>query len=654
MLSVRRFDRSRALIRRITFVGLLLALGMFQESVQAREAASPNSLKKLSIEELLDVEITSVSKRPERLSAAASAIQVITQEDIRRSGATSLPQALRLASNLEVAQIDSRQWAISARGFANTTANKLLVLIDGRTVYTPLYAGVFWDAQDVLLEDIDRIEVISGPGATLWGANAVNGVINITTKRAGDTQGTLVTALGGDQLRDSGGLRYGGTQSTFQYRVYGKYSDRNHTVLPNGADAEDAWHMAQGGFRLDGELSSRDALTVQGDLYEGRIAQPMFNDISISGSNLIGRWTRTVSETSGIQLQFYADRTHRRIPGTFGEDLATYDADFQHRLSGGAAHDIVWGLSYRVTDDSIENTPVLAFLPAHITRQWFGTFAQDEIALIGDLLHATLGAKLEHNPYTGFEFEPSVRLSWRIGERNTLWSAASRAVRSPSRVDGEFYAPGSPPFTLLRGNPNFRSEKLLAYELGYRVQVHQELSASLSTFYDDYNDLRSMELVNPPAPFPFYLGNGLRARSYGAELAADYAPMPAWHLHAGYTELRNHFQKRLGSTDTALGSGEANDPEHFFSLRSSFEFLDHCELDAMFRHVDRIATQDLPSYGELDLRLAWQPVTNLELAVVGQNLLHAQHAEFGAVTNMFSSTRKEIERSVYGKVSWRF
>jgi iron complex outermembrane receptor protein len=270
------------------------------------------------------------------------------------------------------------------------------------------------------------------------------------------------------------------------------------------------------------------------------------------------------------------------------------------------------------------------------------------------LLHVTLGAKLEHNPYTGFEFEPSIRLGWRIGERNTLWSAASRAVRSPSRIDGEFYAPGSPPFTLLQGNPNFRSEKLLAYELGYRVQVHQELSASLSTFYDDYRDLRSMELVNPPAPFPFYLGNGLIAHSYGAELAADYALMPAWQLHAGYTELRSHFERLPGSTDTALGSGEAHDPEHFFSLRSSFEFFDHCEFDAMFRHVDRIANQDLPSYGELDLRLGWQPVTNLELAVVGQNLLHAQHVEFGAVTNSLSSTRKEIERSVYGKVSWRF
>ncbi len=607
--------------------------------------------KKLSLQQLMDIEVTSVSRRPENLSEAASAIQVITQEDIRRSGATSIPEALRLASNLQVAQVDSRQWAISARGFTSTTANKLLVLIDGRTVYTPLYAGVFWDVQDTLLEDIDRIEVISGPGATLWGANAVNGVINITTRNAKETQGLLLEGGGGTELRGFGGVRYGATVASNVFlRVYGKYFDRDGTVLPNGNNATNDWHMGQGGFRVDWESSENNLFTLQGDLYDGRVAQPGTNgDISLSGGNVVGRWTHAFSEESDLKVQLYYDRTHRNIPGTFAENLDTYDMDFQHHFVLGERNDIVWGFGYRLIEDDVQNTAALAFLPPQVERQWFSGFLQDEIALVKNRLHLTLGTKIEHNDYTGFEYQPSVRLAWKVTENQTLWGAISRAVRTPSRIDAEFFAPGNPPYSLLQGGTNFVSEELLAYELGYRAQLHPLLSASIAAYYNDYHNIRSLEQVNPPAPFPFILANGQDGESYGVELTADYRVTDWWRLHAGFTELEIHIWPTSGSTDTSRGATESHDPNQQYFLRTSFDLPGHVELDAAFRYVSRISNQQVPDYAELDLRLGWRPIPRLELSVVGQNLLHDHHAEFNA-----PASRQEIERSVYAKAVWQF
>lgn len=623
-------------------------------TLRAQEvSSSPDALKKLSLEELTNIEVTSVSRRPEKLSEVASAIQVITAEDIQRSGAMSLPEALRLASNLEVAQIDARQWAISARGFNSTTSNKLLVLIDGRTVYTPLYAGVFWDVQDTLLEDIDRIEVISGPGAALWGSNAVNGVINITTKRPQETQGALLAAAGGRELRDFGAVRYGGEVGQWlDYRVYAKRFDRDHTELPNGTDVSNAWDLTQEGFRADGRLSAKDTLALQGDVYDGRIAQPTAADIDVSGGNLLGRWSRVITESSDLQVQVYFDRTHRRIPGSYTENLNTYNLDLQHRFPVGARQDIVWGVGYRLIEDKIENPIVFGFLPPDVGRQWYSAFVQDGLSLIPERLQLTLGTKIEHNDYTGVEFQPSARLAWRVKERNLIWSAVSRAVRTPSRVDRELYAPSRPPFGLLQGGANFDSEQLIAYELGYRAQAGERLAMALSTFYNDYDNLRSVEHVNPPAPFPIFIGNGLRGESYGAELTADYHVTSFWRLHGGYTELRVHLEHKPGSTDTNPGTNEAHDPEHLLSLRSSLD-VGNWQLDATYRQVSRIDNQNVPGYGELDLRLAWQPLRTLEISVVGQNLLHDHHAEFGTNTATVSNTRMAIERGVYGKVLWR-
>ena len=604
-------------------------------------------LKKLSLEELMDIEVTSVSKHPERLSETASAIQVITQEDIRRSGATRLPEALRLASNLEVAQIDSRRWAISARGFNSPFSNKLLVLIDGRTVYTPLFAGVFWDVQDTLLEDIDRIEVISGPGATLWGANAVNGVINIITKDAKDTQGALLAGGGGTELNGFGGMRYGGALGpNLQYRVYGKYFDRDGTVLPDGRDASDDWHMGQGGFRMDWDASEGNAFSVQGDGYDGRISQAGADSIDVSGANVIGRWSHTFYEGSELTLQLYYDRTHRDIPGQFSEDLDTYDVDFQHRFPLGERHDIVWGLGYRLIEDDVSNSPAVEFLPPQVSRQWFSGFVQDEIALVKDRVHLTLGTKIEHNDYTGFEFQPSGHLAWRLSEQQTLWSAISRAVRTPSRIDRELFVRVDDPDLRIDGGPDFDSEELLAYELGYRFQPFSRLALSLAAYYNDYDDLRSRE--NRPADV-VELANGLEGESYGVELTADYRATDWWRLRAGYTELRIDLRPKPGSTDTTRGSNESNDSEHQFSLRSSLDLPGHWELDAAFRYVSRIDNQQVPAYGELDVRLGWRPSPELEFSIVGQNLLHDHHVEFGALP-----TPAEIERGVFAKVLWRF
>ncbi len=618
-------------------------------TVQRRDTTlSAAALKQLSIEQLLNVEVTSVSKRPERLAQAAAAIQVITQDDIRRSGASSLPEALRLATNLQVAQIDSRQWAISARGFNGTTANKLLVLIDGRTVYTPLFSGVFWDVQDVPLVDVDRIEVISGPGATLWGANAVNGVINVITRSSRDTPGLLVSGGGGNELRGFGTAHYGGALGPqWHYRVYGKGFARQPTVLPNGLDAMDDWHFEQGGFRVDGDASPATHLSFQGDLYDGRISQPSAGDVAVSGGNLAGTWSHTISANSDVQAQLYFDHTHRNIPGTFGEELDTYNVDVQHRALVGDRNDLVWGLGYRLINDRVANSAALAFLPAHVRRKWFSGFVQDEIAIVPARLHLALGTKIEHNDYTGWEVQPSGRVNWTVSQSGTLWAAISRALRTPSRIDREFFVPSQPPY-FLAGGPNFHSEEELAYELGYRLQ-QGALTLSLATFYNRYHGLRSIEKQNPPAATPLVLANGQEGESYGGELAADYRVTERWRLRAGYTDLRIQIWALPGSTDASRGSGENATPNRQFSLRSSTDLGARWSLDGQFRYVAEITNQQLPDYGELDARLAWHAARELEVSMYGRNLLHDHHAEFGA-----PPARRGIERSVYGMIEWRF
>jgi iron complex outermembrane receptor protein len=637
----------------VALCGVAVMLAALCSPVMAQTdtpASGIGALKKVPFEELFNIEITTVSRRPERLVDAASAIQVITAEEIRRSGATSLPEALRLAPNLQVAQVSSSQWAISARGFNATTANKLLVLIDGRTVYTPLFSGVFWDVQNVMLEDIDRIEVISGPGATLWGANAVNGVINVITKSARDTQGAMLSGGGGSFLRGFGNARYGDKIGQDVYfRLYGMGFDRDNTFFRNGRAADTNWFIGQGGFRADWLPQNGTKATVQGNFYGGEVAQPAPGTVTVDGQNLLGRWTHPLTNESDITLHVYWDRTHRRIPGAIAEVLNTYDIEFQHRLPLGERNRLIWGGGYRLMQDDVANTAALAFLPGRRDLHLFSGFLQDEITLLRNQLFLTIGSKFEHNDYSGFEVQPSARITWMPVSDHTFWAAVSRAVRSPSRIDTEVFAPSTPPFLLRGGGDRFDSETVIAYELGYRTELAQRVGLSISTFFNDYDNIRSVEPI-AGAPGQFIILNGLRANTYGVELSVAWQPLDWWRLRGGYTFFKKDIH--LGrSGDINRGRGEGNDPHHQFLIQSMVNLPANVELDSVLRYVDNLNQRGptVPSYVSLDLRLGWRPTPNWEFAIVGQNLLEKRHAEFGA-----PATRQEIPRSVYGKVKWKF
>jgi len=620
--------------------------------VQTDQIAQSSRLKGLSIEELMEIDVTSVSRRSEPVSGAAAAITVITSEDIRRSGANNLPDALRIAVGLEVAQSDGSTWAISSRGFNATTANKLLVLIDGRTIYTPLFSGVFWDVQDVMLEDIDRIEIIRGPGATLWGANAVNGVINILTKSAADTQGSLVSLGGGTEERALASFRQGGKLGEgTSYRAYGKYSYRDSLAFTNGDSARDPLRRGQAGFRVDrADRADRGsgALTLQGDAYHGLAGQQVITraDTDLDGANLLGRWTHTYAENSGSDIQVYYDYTHRRIPLWFEEHRHTLDVDYQHRQPVGARQDLVWGAGYRVTHDEVDNSQGLSFLPERRTQNLFSAFAQDELALDSHL-RLTVGTKVEHNAWTGFEVQPSARLAWVPNERRTLWAAVSRAVRTPTRLDEDltFYDVEGRPF--LTGSRDFKPESLLAYEIGYRLQPRTGVQLDLATFYNVYRDLRTVERLPDGTQL---LANGLDAETWGAELRASVQATPWWRLHAGYAYFDKQLSLDPGSNDPSGGRNEGNDPRNRFVLRSLIDLPGGFEFDSTARYVARLPAPVVPAYTELDLRLGWNASDRLEFSLVGQNLLHARHPEFGFP----SPLRREIERGAYGKVTWRF
>lgn len=605
---------------------------------------SATDLKQLSLEELFDVEVTSVSKKAEPVSKTAAAVHVVTADDIRHLGVLSIPEALRYVPGVEVARVDSRNYAITARGFNGTTANKLLVLMDGRSLYTPLYSGVFWDAQDAFLEDIEQIEVIRGPGATIWGANAVNGVINIISKSAAATQGFLVTGGAGDTERGFGGVRYGGTVgSRGFFRIYAKAYDRGPSLLPNGQEAGDASRMHQGGFRADWTPTTADGVTLQGDLYGSGIDRRGSDATDISGGNARAQWTRTFSDHSYLQVQGYFDRTKRDVPSTFREDLDTYDLTLNHRFAPAARHDVVWGLGYRLTDDEVQGSAFLAFLPPRVTHRLYTGFVQDQITLQSDRLYLTLGSKVEHNSYTGFEAQPGARLAWTPKPDQTVWAAVSRAVRAPSRIDRDFFVPAQPPY-LLVGDSTFDSEVLNAYELGYKSRLLGDVSASISTFYNVYDKLRSLE-----AGPPFFLANGANGRTYGVEVEGTFQASRRWRLSAGYTFLRLLLDVEPTSTDTQARRQEGDSPRNQAFARSSFSLPRHLTLDAAVRYVDKLPNQGVPAYTSFDGRLAWQPVKTAEIAVVGQGLFDSRHPEFGT-----GASRREIGRSVYGTATWWF
>lgn len=691
-----RFGQARFRLRRIAWAfGLFGAclgtarLARAQALGPEAESSDLSAYKQMSLSDLMSLDVTSVSLAPQPYGDAPAAIQVITNDEIIRSGASSIPEALRLADGLDVAQENSHDWAISARGFDANLGNKLLVLIDGRAIYTPLYGGVLWNTQDYLLEDIDRIEVVSGPGGTLWGANAVNGVINITTKSAKDTQGLYAEAGGGSSLEDFEALRYGGTLApNVYYRVYAKYDDRASEVLPDGADADDTYVMGQGGFRIDAYPSPENTWTVQGDHYNGGEDEGATGDARFNGDNLLGRWTDDPGDGSESSLQAYYDRTYLAQP--FGasppsppyytgfpaasliDQLYTYDVEFQRHLRAGGRHKIVWGLGYRFTHESDEDLSTVRFLPPDLDQNLYSGFAQDEIALEDDL-SLTVGSKVEHNDYTGFEFEPSTRLQWNPASRQMVWAAVSRAVRTPSRYDRDLEvasglvnapAPYQFPAAYLAGNPDFVSETVIAYELGYRAELGPSVSTSVSAYYNDYDDLRSTSATPTTAtyvfPYPVFFQNNLEGDTDGAEVSADWQVLPRWRLHAGYDLLQEHLFVRPGEVSATGANNETADPRHQWDLRSSMDLPGRIDLDAALRGVGALtiddgptgglATGTVPAYVELDARLAWRATGRLELSVVGDNLLHDRHQEYGYP----SPTTEEIERSVYGEAAWHY
>jgi iron complex outermembrane receptor protein len=608
--------------------------------------ASVRALKELSVDQLLDMQVTSVSKRSELLSEAAASIYIITQDSLRRSGVTTLPEALRLAPNLQVARIDGVQYAISARGFNNAIGNKLLVLIDGRTAYTPLFSGVFWDQQEVLLQDIDRIEVISGPGAALWGANAVNGVINVITRSAADTTGTMLVGLTGEN-ETGGALRFGTSLGGGAVRFYAKYSEFDHTRRSSGADVRDEWNRGQVGFRADW-TSENDTFTLQGDAYQGESEHRGFfgpfelTPVAVSGANLLARWKRELASGSELQVQAYIDRSKRDDAIFYRPTADILDLDIQYAMPG-TRHKVLWGAGYRWGRDDIDAGIFTVFVPDSANLQWGNLFVQDEIQL-RDGLKATVGVKLESNDYTDVEVLPSARLAWKLEENQLLWASLSRAVRAPARYDRDVHFPGTPPY-LVVGGPNFESEVANVIELGYRAQPAAKLSYSVTAFTHLWDKVRSGTAI------PVQIENKIEGEIYGIEAWAEYRLSSFWKLSGGVNAVKEHLRLKPGSTDPVGVENNTlrNDPDYVWTMRSRFDLRRNVEIDLNWRRVSQLPAPVVPAYSELDLRFAWLPSNNLELSVVGRNLLHGSHPEYGDAV-----PRSEFERNVFGQVRWQF
>lgn len=602
---------------------------------------SQKELKKLSLEELMNIEIISVSLRPEKLTEVASAIQVITNDDIRRSSVTRLPEALRLAMNLQVGQVNSHDWAITARGFnglpqaGGILANKLLVMIDGRSIYNPLFGGVYWDIQNTLLEDIDRIEVVSGPGGTLWGANAVNGVINITTKSAKETQGLYIAETGGSFLQNHDRVRYGFKISPNLFcRIYGQHFDQKNTFLQNGNNSNDAWKFSQGGFRMDYEPSSKNKMTLQGDFYGG-VENDSIKHTLTNGQNIVGNFTHFFSDESNFKVIAYYDRTWRVTPNSttpFSYELNTYHIDIQHLFLFGNKQSVLLGGTFHFQKDKA----LSSFIPLSRNMPLYSAIIQDEFTLIPKILKLTVGSKFLYNVFTQYEIHPSARIGWIPKEGNTIWASVSRAVRIPSRFDADITVT----------DYKFKSEKVIAYEIGYRVRPMDRLSLSFATFYNHYNDLRSLDSSTHPI-FPIILANSQKAESWGFEFSGNCQITNWWRIRGGYTFFDRSIWAISPLTLPVSKEFESIDPNNQFLIQSIIDLPKNIQLDLIRRYVGELAAGTIvpktPSYYSFDVRIAWS-YKSIEISFVGQNILVNDHCEVGL---------SKIPRSFYGKLSYR-
>ena len=642
------------------------------------------SLESLSTRDVvvpaMDMEVSTVSRTESTVGRSPTAVFVVTNEMIRRSGARSVPDALRLVPGVNVARVSANRWSISIRGFNAVYANKLLVQIDGRSVYNPIFSGVYWDQQDLLLEDVERIEVIRGPGATVWGANAVNGVINVITKQARDTQGVFVQGGGGTEERDFGAFRYGGkVGDSLHYRLYGKWDERDGGWAT--PDAADDWRTGRGGFRMDWQPCESTTFTLQGDFYEGKsgtrynaaiepvpppLSPPPYrltgerSDYAPAGQNILTRFSRKLGDESDCSIQLYWDHTQQtNEPPNYDslfQGCDTFDLDFQHRFPIGHRHSLIWGFGYRNTQNLVDGHYTMSFVPPTRSFDIISYFVQDQITLSPDLLYLTLGSKFEHNDFSGFEFQPTVRLLWTPDERRTAWASISRAVRTPSRIDQDVRINGpvgefTPLFIQTLGSRAVESEQLLAYEIGYREQPSDAFWWDLGVFFNRYEDLVSAAPGRPfvdPLTGITYLRNtytnAMRGDTYGFELAGTYQANPCWKLSTGYSFLVMDLQ------GAGAGNVEGESPRNQVYLQSGWDLGRSWELDMTWRYVDSLDAMGIPDYLVMDVRLAWLPGENLEVAVVGRNLLDEEHPE--ATTRSFDAS--EVQRGVYGMVTWRY
>jgi len=655
-----------------TLLFLSRALAAQQEQ-DKKPRKSDQDLSELSLEDLMKVEITSVSKSEHSLMDTPAAVTVLRGDDLRRTGVTSIPEALRLVPGISVARLSSSKWLVASRGFSDLFSNKLLVLIDGRSVYTPLFSGVLWPAQDVDLEDVDRIEVIRGPGATVWGANAVNGVINIITKKAKDTQGGRVTAGGGTQERAFGSARWGGMAGEdLAYRIYAKAFSRGP-----GKGVDDDWDGAQGGFRFDWTPPGADRITFQGDYYkvlaDGR--QTLFAPVApftfetgdateYAGGNLLTRWEHDLAPDSKMRVQFYYDHTEYRQPA-LQELRDTLDFDFQHQISLFWGQQLTWGLGYRWSDSHTTGTPSVQMNDDNKVSEIASAFIQDEIPL-HETVKLTIGSKFEYNNYTQFEIEPGLRLSWRPAENHAVWFSVARAVRTPAQSDDDlrfgylsFQPTPAPTLIRVSGSHDFESEDMTSLELGYRVQPHESVTFDLALFNNWYDNLRSSEtgapdfsLFPPLIQVPLTLGNKMNGKTWGAELAVAWQPLEGIRFQGGYTHFRMNLKLDSDSTDQGSLRAEKNDPRNQAFLRTMVDLVKDVQLDLIGRYVSRLESPGVHSYTEMDARIGWKILPTLEVDLVGQNLLHESHFESG--DSSFADHASQVPRGVYASLTWKF
>lgn len=675
--SIRSFTTALTLASLLLFLPLSLAASG-PDSTSTNENSNP--VKHLSLEELGNIEVTTASREPERVMRTAAAIHVITQEDIQRAGATTIPDALRLAPGVEVAQGDSHTWSVGIRGFGSNLTRNVLVLIDGRSVYTTLLAGTYWEVQNVVMDDIDRIEIIRGPGGTIWGPNAVDGVINIITKNTKDTHGTMVSAGGGDLDQGFMNARYGGSSGDVDYRVYGLGFDRGPQYHPDGIKF-DRWRALQAGFRADWAKTAADSFTLQGDVYDegaGTVvsianysqpySQTVYGTEQLSGGNILGRWQRTYGEGTDFQLQAYYDRTNRHQPN-FADLRDTFDFDFLDHLRMPGHQQISWGLGARYSRGyNPVVVPGLTFEPTHRTDSLLTAFLQDEISLINQRLTFTFGTKFLRTNFTGWQLQPTGRLLWTPTKRQSLWAAYTHAVRTPSDAEQNFtllgftgqVVNGLPFFARFNPNPDFESEQLNGYEIGYRLFLSQSLYLNASAFYNHYNGLVSEDITgaafletNPGPPhllLPAHFGNGLLGTTKGVEFDPEWRPVPFWRLRAAYSYLQLDVKKAPNSMDIGTGpSIEGSSPKHQLSLQSGIDFAKVFSFDLTFRYVGALPAFQVHAYSTADARFDWQMNRQFKFSVVGRNLLQPYHFETGGTD---PGPTIGIKRTAYGQITW--